>query len=202
MAAGAYSVTAASWAADNGLVNGYADGRFGVGDPVTRQQVAAILWRWAGSPAASAQDYADEASISAYAGTAVDWSRANNIIAARSDGRFDPAVPATRVEIVSALYSYMGRSASTPAPTGNGKVLVAYFSATGNTEAVAKTIAETLNADLFELVPANPYSDADLNWTNSTSRVNREHENPAQQDVKLAKNTADNWADYDTVFIG
>ena len=202
VAAGAYYVNAASWAADNGLVNGYADGRFGVGDPVTRQQVAAILWRWAGSPAASAQDYADEASISAYAGTAVDWSRANNIITARSDGRFDPAVPATRAEIVSALYSYMGRSAGTPAPAGNGKVLVAYFSATGNTEAVAKTIAETLNADLFELVPANPYSDADLNWTNSTSRVNREHENPAQQDVKLAKNTADNWADYDTVFIG
>ena len=202
--AGAYYLNAAGWAADNGLVNGYADGRFGVDDPVTRQQVAAILWRWAGSPNASAQDYADESSIASYAGTAVDWSRANNILAARSDGRFDPAVPASRVEIVSALYNYMGRTAapSAPSTSGNGKVLVAYFSASGNTEAAAKTIAGTLSADLFEMVPANPYTSADLNWSNSGSRVNREHENPAQQDVKLVKNTVDNWADYDTVFIG
>ena len=86
----AYYVSAASWAADSGLINGYSDGRFGVGDPVTRQQVAAILWRWAGSPDASGEDYADEESISAYARTAVDWSRSNHVIAARSDGRFDP----------------------------------------------------------------------------------------------------------------
>lgn len=174
--AGAYYVNAASWAADSGLVNGYSDGRFGVGDPVTRQQVAAILWRWAGSPAASAQDYADESAIASYAGTAVDWSRANGILDARSDGRFDPAVPATRVEIVSALYNYMGRTSSPSAPSasGNAKVLVAYFSASGNTEAVAEAIADALDADLFELIPEDPYTSADLNWTNSDSRVNEE----------------------------
>lgn len=199
--AGAYYVDAASWAADSGLINGYQDGRFGVGDNVTRQQVAAILWRWAGFPEAQAEDYADEASISAYAQAAVDWSRANNILAAHDGGRFDPAVPATRVEIASALYSYMGRK-DAPAPSGNGKVLVAYFSASGNTEGVAKTIASTLNADLFELVPQTPYTSADLNWTNSGSRVNAEHDDPAKQDVKLAKNTVDNWADYDAVLIG
>ena len=76
-----------------------------MGDPVTRQQAAAILWRWAGSPEASADAYTDGASISGYAQTAADWSRTNNIIAARSDGRFDPVTPATRVEIVSALYN-------------------------------------------------------------------------------------------------
>lgn len=202
--AGAYYVNAAGWAADSGLVNGYADGRFGVGDPVTRQQVAAILWRWAGSPAASAQDYADEVSISPYAQTAVDWSRAGDIIAAREDGRFDPAAPATRVEIVSALYNYMGRTGAPSAPgvSEDGRILVAYFSASGNTEAAAKTIADTLNADTFQLIPENPYTSADLDWTNSDSRVNREHDDPAQQDVRLSRNTVDNWADYDTVFVG
>lgn len=200
VAPGAYYVSAASWAADSGLVNGYADGRFGVSDPVTRQQVAAILWRWAGSPEASADAYDDDASISNYAQTAVAWSRANGIMDARSDGRFDPAAPASRVEIVSALYNYMGKDE--PAPAGNGKILVAYFSATGNTETAAKAIADALDADLFELVPAEPYSDADLNWTAAGSRVNQEHEDEAKQDVKLTENTVDNWADYDAVFIG
>ena len=200
--AGAYYINALSWAETAGLIAGYPDGRFGVGDPVTRQQVATILWRWAGSPAASAENYSDENAISAYAQTAVDWSRSNGIIAARSDGRFAPTDNATRGEIVSALYNYMGKTSTPPASTGNGKILVAYFSASGNTEAVANAIADTLDADLFEMVPEAPYTSADLNWTDSSSRVNAEHNDPSKQDVKLAKNTVDNWADYDTVFIG
>lgn len=63
----AYYANATGWAAGNGLVNGYADGRFGVDDPVTRQQLIAILWRWAGSPASPAEDYPDESAIAAYA---------------------------------------------------------------------------------------------------------------------------------------
>ena len=200
--AGAYYINALSWAETAGLIAGYPDGQFGVGDPVTRQQVATILWRWAGSPAASAGNYSDENAISAYAQTAVDWSRSNGIIAARSDGRFAPTDNATRGEIVSALYNYMGKTSTPPTSTGNGKILVAYFSASGNTEAVANAIADTLDADLFEMVPEAPYTSADLNWTDSSSRVNAEHNDPSKQDVKLAKNTVDNWADYDTVFIG
>lgn len=200
--AGAYYINALSWAENAGLIAGYPDGWFGVDDPVTRQQVATILWRWAGSPAAAAENYADENTISAYAQTAVDWSRSNGIIAARSDGRFAPNGSATRGEIVSALYNYMGKPSETPAPSGNGKVLVAYFSASGNTEAVANAIADTLDADLFEMIPESPYTSADLNWTDSSSRVNAEHNDPAKQDVKLADTTVDNWADYDAVFIG
>lgn len=102
----AYYVDAAVWAEGSGLINGYPDGRFGVDDPVTRQQVATILWRWAGSPDASAEDYADETAVAAYARTAVDWSRSNGILAGRDDGRFAPSDSATRVEVVSALYQY------------------------------------------------------------------------------------------------
>ena len=108
----AYYVNAASWAEDNGLISGYPDGRFGVNDPVTRQQVVTILWRWADSPNASGEDYADETSIAAYAKTAVDWSQSNHILAGREDGRFDPTSSATRAEVVSALYQYMNLSNS------------------------------------------------------------------------------------------
>lgn len=83
-----------------------------------------------------------------------------------------------------------------------GRTLVVYFSATGNTENAANYIAEATGADLFELVPADPYTDADLDWTDDSSRVVHEYENESERDVALEQSTVDNWADYDTVFIG
>lgn len=83
-----------------------------------------------------------------------------------------------------------------------GKTLVVYYSATRNTERVANYIAAATNGDLFKLEPVNPYSDADLNWTDDNSRVVREHDNPDERDVPLVKSTVDNWGEYDTVFIG
>lgn len=83
-----------------------------------------------------------------------------------------------------------------------GKTLVVYYSATGNTENVANYIAAATNGDLFKLEPAEPYSDADLNWRDDNSRVVREHDNPDERDVALVKNTVENWDEYDTVFIG
>lgn len=83
-----------------------------------------------------------------------------------------------------------------------GKTLVVYYSATGNTETAANYIAEAADADLFELEPVEPYSDADLNWTDDDSRVSREHENEDERDVPLVSATVENWSDYDTVFIG
>ena len=84
----------------------------------------------------------------------------------------------------------------------SGGVLVVYYSATGNTEAVAGYIAEATGGDLFELEPAEPYTDADLNWTDENSRVTLEHEDESLRDVELAADTVDNWDSYDTVFIG
>ena len=90
-----------------------------------------------------------------------------------------------------------------PTDTGaDGSVLVAYFSATGNTEAAAGYIADALGADTFAITPAEPYTSDDLNWSDENSRVSREHEDPALQTVELAETTPENWEDYDTVFIG
>ncbi len=108
--AAAYYANAVHWAEGNGLVSGYPDGRFGVNDPVTRQQVVTILWRWADSPDAVGEDYADESAIAAYAQAAVDWSRSGGILAGLEDGRFAPNDSATRAEVVSALYQYRTRS--------------------------------------------------------------------------------------------
>ena len=83
-----------------------------------------------------------------------------------------------------------------------GKTLVVYYSATGNTEAVAQTIADTAGADLFELEPSDPYTDEDLDWTNDNSRVTQEYEDTSLRDVELTADTVENWEEYDTVFIG
>lgn len=86
--------------------------------------------------------------------------------------------------------------------TSNSKILVVYYSATGSTKAVAETIADTTGADLFEITPVDPYTSDELNWTNDNSRVSVEHNDESKRDVPLTKTTPDNWADYDTVFIG
>ena len=84
----------------------------------------------------------------------------------------------------------------------NGKILVVYYSASGYTEAVAGYIAEAADADIFDIEPVNVYTDADLDWTNQESRVVYEHDNPDERDVELVSTEVDDWASYDTVFIG
>lgn len=85
---------------------------------------------------------------------------------------------------------------------GYGNTLVVYYSATGNTEQAATYIADITGGDLFELEPADPYTDADLNYSDDSSRVVREHDNPDERNVELVADTVDNWDEYDTVFIG
>lgn len=87
-------------------------------------------------------------------------------------------------------------------PEETGKTLVVYYSATGNTEEVANYIAAAANADIFELEPAEPYTSADLNWTDQNSRVVYEHDNPDAREVELVSTTVPDWETYDTVFIG
>ena len=80
------------------------------------------------------------------------------------------------------------------------KKLVAYFSATGTTRQAAEWLASAIGADLFEIRPAQPYTSADLDWTNKRSRSSLEMNNPACRPEIAAQ--CPNMAQYDTVFIG
>ena len=93
-------------------------------------------------------------------------------------------------------------SAESGAEPAGGKTIVVYYSATNNTEAVAGYIADATGADLFELVPVEPYTSDDLNWTDRDSRVSREHDDESLRAVELENAVPDNWDEYDTVFIG
>ena len=138
--------------------------------------MAAILWRYAGSPAPEGgADYADEDTISAYASTAVDWARDTGVVSGVDGNRFLPGSNATRAQVATILRNYLTMSAPVEPeqPSEEPRVLVAYFSATGNTERVANAIAEATGGDLFELTPVEPYTDADLNWTRSWSPTHR-----------------------------
>ena len=203
----AYYADAVRWASANGVVTGYADGTFRPSDPITRQQLAAILWRYAGSPAAEAgAGYADEDAIASYAVTAVNWARDTGVITGRDGNRFAPSGRATRAQTAVILHRYLelpeADAGETPEPTEEPRVLVAYFSATGNTEGVAGAIAEATGGGLFAITPADPYTSADLDWTDEDSRVVHEYENPEERDVALAQETPAGWDDYDVVFIG
>lgn len=93
-------------------------------------------------------------------------------------------------------------SESSPAgPAGSGEgVLVAYFSATGNTEGVASLLAEALGAELFEIVPAQPYTSEDLDYGNDSCRANQEQDDPeARPEIAALPESLDG---YGTVFIG
>lgn len=92
--------------------------------------------------------------------------------------------------------------ATTAPAAAGGKTLVVYFSATSSTKTAAEAIAAATGGDLLELEPAEPYTSADLDYNNADSRVSREHDDETLRDVALKTTTADNWADYDTVYIG
>lgn len=84
-----------------------------------------------------------------------------------------------------------------------GKTLVVYYSATGRTERVAKVIAKERQADIMKLVPNPDYTEADLDYNDKSSRVSREHDDASlREKIQLQKAVPDNWALYDTVFIG
>ena len=88
----------------------------------------------------------------------------------------------------------------TPSEEATPSTLVAYFSATGNTEGVAEHLQAILDADLYEIVPAEPYSDDDLNYNVSDCRANREQNDP---DARPAVDgSVENMDGYDVIFLG
>ncbi len=334
-AADAWYSDAVLWASQNGVVNGYGDGRFGTSDATTQEQMAVMLWRNAGSYVLG-PEYADENGVensaSDWAVDAVRWARVEGLITDAVP--FAPKSPASRARVADMVNRYMqllerfgdvdavtgatpkteaepaeiiltvaGRQLSvswaenstvdalrqllkkgditldmsdyagfekgaplpealpenneqmntdagdiilyqgkqfviyydtnswslTPlgkitgmskselkalrgagnvtavlslnrAPASEKKVLVAYFSCTGNTEKIAGYIADELGADTWKIEPETPYTSADLNYNNGSSRATREQNDASARPGISGK--IENMADYDVIFLG
>lgn len=200
---GLWYSNAVTWAAEKELLRGYGNGLFGVDDPVSREMLQVVIARqngedpaWTGSEELS-----------------VDATRAEAAVALYETFR-EPEPTPTRRPSGGGSSRPSGGGSSRPVPTPTptptptpepiptpetGKVLVAYFSATGNTRPVAEKVAEFTGGDLFEIVPAQPYTSADLNY-NTDCRANAEQNDP---DARPAiQNAVEDMGQYDAVLIG
>ena len=114
--AGSYYEDAITWAAANNIVTGYSDTKFGPDDNITREQMAAILYRYAQTKGSSIDEgwnfpaeFTDVASISAYATDAMKWCVKNEIIGGVGGGKLSPGTSATRAQVAAILHRYCGK---------------------------------------------------------------------------------------------
>lgn len=121
-----------------------------------------------------------------------------------SSNSTEPTVSTSKSEQTSSTVQETQSAAeSTPEPSTPAtepKSLVVFFSCTGNTKAVAKKIAQLTGADLYEIVPAEPYTAEDLNYNNDSCRANREMDDPSARPA-IGSDAVEISA-YDTVYIG
>ena len=109
VASGAWYTEAVRWATSQGIVGGYGNGMFGPNDNITREQLAVMLWRYAGSPAATHKEllFNDTDEISGYALEALRWAVENDIISGYGDGRLGPQGLATRAQTAQMLMNFL-----------------------------------------------------------------------------------------------
>lgn len=108
-APGAWYADAAAWAAELDIVSGYGDGRFGPDDPITREQLAAILWRYAGRPAPPnlLLTFSDADQVSPWAADPLRWAVEGGIVSGKGSGILDPQGTATRAEAAQMLKNFL-----------------------------------------------------------------------------------------------
>ena len=105
----AWYTKAVRWAASQGIVSGYGDGTFGPNDPITREQLAVMLWRYSGSPAATNKElhFNDTDEISGFALDALRWAVENGIVNGDGDGQLGPQGQATRAQVAQMLKNFI-----------------------------------------------------------------------------------------------
>lgn len=217
---GAWYEDAVLWAEQNAIINGYGNGLFGTNDPTTQEQLAAMLWRDAGSYVVSGGADTD---ASSWAADAVRWLNAEKLVNENGPA-FEPRDDAKRSQVADIVYRYLllkekyadvdATSGATPkadepgqSGTAGGKILIAYFSragenynvgvvSEGNTAKLAKEIAAQTGGDLFEIVPETAYPDSYDEMLTVATRERTNDERPAIQ------SQIEHFEQYDTVFVG
>lgn len=107
---GMWCADAVAWAAAEGIVGGYGGGVFRPGAPITREQLAVMLWRYAGCPAPgpdAALDFPDADAVGEYARQALLWAVEKGILSGYGDGRLDPKGAATRIQAARMIMNFM-----------------------------------------------------------------------------------------------
>lgn len=189
---------AVAWASERNYISGYGNDTFGANDAVTREQMAAILWRYAGSPAAdTSTKFADADSISQWAAPAVSWAKLAGIISGKDNNRFAPKEQITRAEAAVMLYRFVGGSGNKE-EVSDDNTLVVYFSGTGTTKPLAEYTADIMSADLYEIVPELPYTQEDLTYY-TNGRADREQNDPSARPA--ISGSVANMEQYDVVFL-
>lgn len=106
---GMWYSNAITWASSNGIANGYGGYLFGPNDSVTREQLAVMLWRYAGAPASNMPvTAADAGQISGFAWDAMSWAVERGVLNGHSDGRLDPKGVTTRAQAAQVLKNLWG----------------------------------------------------------------------------------------------
>lgn len=108
--------------------------------------------------------------------------------------------PAAEPPALSSLEPTDSESPTMQAMNEGDKALVVYFSCTGNTKSMAQEIAAQTNADLFEILPEQPYTQEDLNYQNDACRANQEMNDASARPA--IESRIENLSDYDTIYIG
>lgn len=210
---GAWYSDAVLWASQKEVMGGYGGGLFGPNDPVTREQMTTILWRYAGSPAANPASLSDADSMASYAVPAVNWAVSNRIVAPVSGAAFAPKDNANRAQVAAALMNYDRMSQ----PASDAIILIAYFTVpetsgvdavaqasrvvengevVGNVEFIANTIREETGGDIFAIETVQAYPgehQALLDFAAAEMAANARPELSA---------SISNLSDYDVIFLG
>jgi len=224
---GAWYAGAVDYVREHGLMEGVGEGRFDPEGSLTRAMLVTVLWRQTGQPVVNYLMRFSDVDGGQWYTEAIRWAAGNRLVGGYGNGLFgtgDPITqehlslilqritdepvtdgipgfdgssrPATRAQAAAAVMNCGTLGAD---PRAN-RVLVVYFSATGSTRGVAEHIADIVGADLFEIVPEKPYTGADLDYRDASSRASREQDDPAARPAIHGE--VEDMGQYGVVFLG
>ncbi|BDF70365.1 hypothetical protein CE91St41_24080 [Oscillospiraceae bacterium] len=220
---------AVAWCREQGLMDGVSADRFDPEGTLTRAMLATVLYRAAGTPAVTASANFSDVQAGSWYTDAVLWASGGGLLQGYGIGMFGPNDPvsvemldivmaryrgekpvwtgdpvrakaATRAQVAAALHENLNEEIAGEETTGSGKILVAYFSATGTTRGAAERVQAATGGDLFEIVPAQAYTSADLNYNDASSRSQVEQRDAAARPA--ISGAAEGMDGYDVIFLG
>ena len=224
---GAWYAGAVDYVREHGLMEGVGEGRFDPEGSLTRAMLVTVLWRQAGQPVVNYLMRFSDVDGGQWYTEAIRWAAGNRLVGGYGNGLFGTGDPITQEHLSLILQRITDEPVTDGIPGFDGssrpatraqaaavvmncgtlgadpranRVLVVYFSATGSTRGVAEHIADIVGADLFEIVPEKPYTGADLDYRDASSRASREQDDPAARPAIHGE--VEDMGQYGVVFLG